>query len=462
MPLQRGAQSLIDAADGSEVQQAELAVGQQQHIARVRVGVEGAFQHDLAQQAVQQAAGQRGAYIRGRAGVDRGQRPPVEAFHHQYPLGAERLAGHRDPDSGRGTDAGRGGHRRHVALFHPQVELLAQGSGETLGEPGGADGPAPAGAALQPGREPPGDVQVPLHDLADLRPAHLYYDPVPGPERRRVHLGDRRRGQRLPVEADEQLTHLGAQLGSQHLLDRGPGDFGRVVLQPAQLADELGWEQIAAGGQHLPELDEGDPAVLQGQPHRASQPGPALRGGQLGPAPAMRIGQQSPPRQDPADLPVAARPAHPPTHPAHEVSRPGQRPARHQHLGDDQENHADHQRDDHSENHEPQGRQHAALVGECRAADHGRDDRREDQERDDAGRQRAQHRHAHPDQASHPEHEQHHRQGSRGGQQRPVHSRHGAIRPSPAPAGSPSEFSTSSSSEPETRRPPATPWRRGC
>jgi hypothetical protein len=127
---------------GSQVQQAELAVGQQQQIARVRVGVEGAFQHDLAEHAVQQAAGQRGPYIRGRAGVDRGQRPPVEAFHHQYPLGAQRLARHRDPDSGRGTDAGRGGHRRHVAFFHPQVELLAQGSGETLGESGRADRPA--------------------------------------------------------------------------------------------------------------------------------------------------------------------------------------------------------------------------------------------------------------------------------------------------------------------------------
>src|ERR1019366_4207751 len=48
---------------------------------------------------------------------------------------------------------------------------------------------------------------------------------------------------------------------------------GRVVSQAARLADELRREEIPAGGQHLPELDEGDPAVLHGQAHRAGQPG---------------------------------------------------------------------------------------------------------------------------------------------------------------------------------------------
>jgi hypothetical protein len=83
-PLQRSAQPGVDTADGSEVQQAELAVGQQQDVARVRIGVERALQHDLAEQAVQQAAGRRGAHGGGCALVDRGQRPPVQALHHQH------------------------------------------------------------------------------------------------------------------------------------------------------------------------------------------------------------------------------------------------------------------------------------------------------------------------------------------------------------------------------------------
>ena len=44
-----------------------------------------------------------------------------------------------------------------------------------------------------------------------------------------MHLGDGRRGNRLTVEAGEQLAHLSAQLGPQHLLDPGPGDFGRGI-----------------------------------------------------------------------------------------------------------------------------------------------------------------------------------------------------------------------------------------
>ena len=284
-----------------------------------------------------------------------------------------------------------------------------------------------------------------LDSLADVRAAYLDHDPGPGHQGRRVDLGDGRGGDRLPVEAGEHLVHLRSQLGPQHLLDRGPRDPGRVVLQAAQLAGELGREKIPAGGQHLPELDEGDPAVLHGQPHRAGQPGPALRRGQLGPAPAPRIRQQPPPRQDPADLPVATGPAHPPSRGAQHVDRPGHRPAGHQRLGDDQEDHAGQQRDDRPEDHEPQGRQRAALPGKPRAADHGRDDRREHQHRDDAGRQRARHRHAHADQPAHDKREQKQGQGGPDDQRGPRQSGHGALRPSRARARSPSGFSTSSS-----------------
>ena len=308
--------------------------------------------------------------------------------------------------------ARRGGHRRHVARLYPQVEFLAQSAGEPGGEPGGADRPAPARAALQPGRQPTGDIQVSLDCLADIRTAYLDHHPGAGQQSRRVDLGDGRGGDRLPVEAGEQLVHLRSQFGPQHLLDRGPGNSDSVVLQAAQLADELGREKITAGGQHLPELDESDPAVLHGQSDRAGQPGPALRRGQLRPAPAPLVGQQPAPREDPGDLPVAPGPAYPPSRGAQHVDRPGHRPAGHQRLGDDQEDHADQQRNDHPEDHEPQGRQRAALLGKPRAADHGRDDRREHQHRDDRGDQRAQRRQAHSDQPAHPEREQKHRQGS--------------------------------------------------
>ena len=226
-----------------------------------------------------------------------------------------------------------------------------------------------------------------------------------------MHLGDGRRGKRLTIEAGEQLAHLSAQLGPQHLLDPGPGDFGRVVLQAAQLADELRREKITASGQHLPELDEGDPAVLHGQAHRAGQPGPALGRGQLGPASAPHVRHQAAPHQDPADLPVAPRPAHPPVHVAQHVERPRHRPARHQRLGHDQEHHADHQRDRHAQDHEPQLGQDARSLCDHRAAD-GRDYWRGDQERQDACDQRAQERE--PQSQQPPGTDREHQHGQRG------------------------------------------------
>ena len=199
-PLQRGAQPGVDAPDRPEVEQAERPVGQQQHVARVRVGVEGPVQHDLAEQAVQQAAGQRGAHVSGHADVDRGQRPPVQALHHQHQPGAQRLV--RAPEwrcrgcarpprrprrsccalrsAGRVPRAARRRTRRHSSTAptaRPQLVLRSSRAASRTD-----------------------DVQVPVHDRADVRPAHLDHHPVPRGQRRRVDLGDRRRGDRLPVE----------------------------------------------------------------------------------------------------------------------------------------------------------------------------------------------------------------------------------------------------------------------
>ena len=156
-------------------------------------------------------------------------------------------------------------------------------------------------------------------------------------------------------------TSLGAQLGPQDVGDLRPGHLRGVVLQMAQLGDELGREQVTAGGEHLAQFDERDPAVLQGQPERPGQPGPPLGGGQLRPPTAAQVGQQPAADQDPADLRVAAGPAHLPAQAAQHVQRAGQRAARHQGLGDDQEDHPDQQRDDHAEDHEPQPRQDASA-----------------------------------------------------------------------------------------------------
>src|ERR1019366_7717031 len=102
-----------------------------------------------------------------------------------------------------------------------------------------------------------------------------------------MNLSDRRGRDRGALEAREQLIHPRAELGADHLVGLRPRDWGNIVLQPAQLGDELCWQQVAAGGQHLTELDESDAARLRA-PGEAN--GPAGRGPLRGGTPtAVRL-----------------------------------------------------------------------------------------------------------------------------------------------------------------------------
>ena len=60
-----------------------------------------------------------------------------------------------------------------------------------------------------------------------------------------------------------------------------PGDRGHVVLESTEFRDELVGQQVAAGGEQLPEFDEGDAAVLEGKSDRAGQMGATIRGAEL-------------------------------------------------------------------------------------------------------------------------------------------------------------------------------------
>ena len=86
-----------------------------------------------------------------------------------------------------------------------------------------------------------------------------------GLELRGVHLRHRRRGQGLDVEAAEHLADLLAQLffDQRHRLLRI--ERRHAVLQQHQLVGDVFGQQVAAGGEDLPELDEDRPQILQRQ-----------------------------------------------------------------------------------------------------------------------------------------------------------------------------------------------------
>jgi hypothetical protein len=123
-----------------------------------------------------------------------------------------------------------------------------------------------------------------------------------------MHLGDGCRGQWRAFEGGEQFVDPSAELGLDHLVDLRPRDWGHIVLEPTQFLDELIGQQVTAGGEHLPEFDEGDAAIVEGKADRAGQTSAAVRGAEFGPPAASQIGEKAPALEDSHDLRVAFRP----------------------------------------------------------------------------------------------------------------------------------------------------------
>ena len=94
-----------------------------------------------------------------------------------------------------------------------------------------------------------------------------------------VHLPDRRRRDRLPVEAREHLAARRAELVVEQRLDRVARRRPHVVLQQRQLGRELGRHEVGAGRHHLSELHEHAAALLERepQPARRRRPLPSRR-----------------------------------------------------------------------------------------------------------------------------------------------------------------------------------------
>src|ERR1035438_3936707 len=123
-----------------------------------------------------------------------------------------------------------------------------------------------------------------------------------------MDLRDGRGRQRRAFECGEQLVNPRAELGLDYLVDLRPRDRGHIVLEPTQFLNELIGQQVTAGGEHLPEFDEGDAAVLESKADRAGQTSAAVRGAEFGPPAASQIGEKAPTLEDSHDLRVALRP----------------------------------------------------------------------------------------------------------------------------------------------------------
>ena len=193
------------------------------------------------------------------------------------PLGAQRPVRPRDPDA---VPAG-GRPRRPRPCWPPRPGSPAPPAAPTAKPSASSrtpiERPQDVLASSVPG-QPVDDVEVPLDHRPMPGRCTLTHHPLAGRQPGGVHLGDRGGGQRLRLDRGEDLVDRPAELGGEHRLHLRPRRRRGLVLQPAQLVDELGRQQVAPGGQHLAELDEGDAALVQRRRQRPGQRGAARPG----------------------------------------------------------------------------------------------------------------------------------------------------------------------------------------
>jgi len=195
--------------------------------------------------------------------------------------------------------------REHVARLDPEVELLAHGGGEAPRQIDGSHGARPAGLRLQRAGDAADNVQVALDDWSNVRALDLHDHVGARMQAGPVYLGDGGGRKRRRVELGEHRTGRRPKLPAEHLFHLLPGGWRDLLLQPAQLVDELRGQQVAPRGQQLTELDEGDPGLLQRQPQGTRQLGAPRRRVGLQAAAATNVGDQAVADGDGADLGIA-------------------------------------------------------------------------------------------------------------------------------------------------------------
>src|SRR5262249_6116283 len=107
-------------------------------------------------------------------------------------------------------------------------------------------------------------------DLAwRVRALHLDGDAPAVRQDGAMHLADRRRCHRLLLELEEQTRDRLVQVLEHHPLHVGVGKRPDVVLKAPELRDDVRRDDVRAGGEQLPELDERGAELVEHLPQVA-------------------------------------------------------------------------------------------------------------------------------------------------------------------------------------------------
>ena len=95
---------------------------------------------------------------------------------------------------------------------------------------------------------------------------HLDRDSAAVRERRPVHLADRGGGHRLLLEVEEEALERQPEVGFDHLPGLLVGERPDVVLEPAELRDDVRRQDVRPHREQLAELDESRAELVQHRP----------------------------------------------------------------------------------------------------------------------------------------------------------------------------------------------------
>ena len=170
----------------------------------------------------------------------------------------------------------RHGDLRRVAEVAPEglgvaglvlvVELLADRAAELVDECLGVDEVERTNALAHDARRRAHQLQVRLDLPRGLRPLHLHDDLVACRQRRAVHLADRGSRDRRLVEGEERLLDREPELLLDHPAHVRERKRRHVVLQPAELGDDVGRHHVRPRREELAELDERRPELVEHLP----------------------------------------------------------------------------------------------------------------------------------------------------------------------------------------------------
>ena len=154
------------------------------------------------------------------------------------------------------------------------VELLPDRAPELVHEPLRVDEVERADTVADEARGRAHQRQVGLDLARCIRALDLDHDLLPGRQRRPVHLSDRGGRDRRLVEREERALDREPELGVDHLLDRRERNRRDVVLELAELRDDVERDDVRPGREQLAELDERRAELVE----HLTQPASAVRG----------------------------------------------------------------------------------------------------------------------------------------------------------------------------------------